>query len=193
MVSMREEFANMNERFAYFNEQIEKAESEIRKAYQDLEELPNASWMLLDRNSHYTSYLFSNNAKQMGAIGIALPILFYLVAALVCMTTMTRLIDEQRGQIGIYRALGFSKAAVIGKYVIYALLACVIGCTVGIVFGMAIFPTVIYNTWRLMYDFPQMVLQIPVKKSRNMLPCFHGTDSRSNCDCRRTYFKGSTK
>jgi len=157
------------EQLLNFNEQIEKAESEIRKAYQDLEELPNASWMLLDRNSHYTSYLFSNNAKQMGAIGIALPILFYLVAALVCMTTMTRLIDEQRGQIGIYRALGFSKAAVIGKYVIYALLACVIGCTVGIVFGMAIFPTVIYNTWRLMYDFPQMVLQIPVK---NLAICY---------------------
>ena len=157
------------EQLLNFNEQIEKAESEIRKAYQDLEELPNASWMLLDRNSHYTSYLFSNNAKQMGAIGIALPILFYLVAALVCMTTMTRLIDEQRGQIGIYRALGFSKAAVIGKYVIYALLACVIGCTVGIVFGMAIFPTVIYNTWRLMYDFPQMVMQIPVW---NLVICY---------------------
>ena len=151
------------EQLLNFNEEIEKAESEIRKAYQDLEELPNASWMLLGRDKHYTSYLFSNNAKQMGAIGIALPILFYLVAALVCMTTMTRLIDEQRGQIGIFRALGFSKWAVIGKYVLYAILACLIGSTFGIVFGMAIFPTVIYNTWRLMYDLPDMVIQLPMK------------------------------
>ena len=151
------------EQLLNFNEQIEKAESEIRKAYQDLAELPDASWMLLDRDSHYTSYLFSNNAKQMGAIGIALPVLFYLVAALVCMTTMTRLIDEQRGQIGIFRALGFSKIAVTWKYVLYALLACVIGSTFGIVFGMAIFPTVIYNTWRLMYDLPQIVMQVPLQ------------------------------
>ena len=157
------------EQLLNFNEQIEKAENEIRKAYQDLAELPDASWMLLDRDSHYTSYLFSNNAKQMGAIGIALPVLFYLVAALVCMTTMTRLIDEQRGQIGIFRALGFSKAAVTGKYVIYALLACIIGSTFGIVFGMAIFPTVIYNTWRLMYDLPPMVMQVPV---RNLVICY---------------------
>ena len=139
-----------------FQTEIEKAEAEIKKAYQQLEELPSARWMLLDRDSHYTSALFTNNAKQMGAIGIVMPILFFLVAALVCVTTMTRLVEEQRGQIGIFRALGFSRAQIISKYVLYALLASILGTIPGIFIGMAIFPTVVYSTWRLMYDFPDM-------------------------------------
>ena len=146
-----------------FNLEIEKAEAEIKKAYQELEELPEAEWTILDRNNHYSTYMFANNAEQMGAIGISLPILFYLVAALVCMTTMTRLVDEQRGQIGVFRALGFTKNQVIGKYVLYALLATTIGSVLGIVIGMAIFPTVIYNTWRLMYDLPPMRLVVPIE------------------------------
>ena len=145
-----------------FNEEIEKAESEIRKAYQDLDELPDAKWIILDRDSHYSSYMYASNCKQMGAIGTYMPMLFYLVAALVCMTTMTRLVDEQRGQIGIFRALGFSKAQVISKYVIYAVTAALIGSVIGIVMGMLIFPTVIYKTWRLVYDLPAMLKLVPV-------------------------------
>lgn len=146
-----------------FNEEIEKAEAQIRKAYQDLEELPDAKWMVLDRDSHYTSYMYADNAKQMGAIGTTMPFLFYLVAALVCMTTMTRLVDEQRGQIGIFRALGFSKRKVIFKYVIYVLLATLIGSFIGLFAGMAIFPPVVYETWRLMYDLPPQLYLFPLK------------------------------
>ncbi len=157
------------EKLLEFNEEIEKAEAEIRKAYQDLDELPDASWIILDRDSHYSSFMFANNAKQMGAIGIAMPILFFLVAALVCMTTMSRLVDEQRGQIGIFRALGFSRGAVTGKYVLYAMVATLIGCTSGLFLGMAVFPTVIYRTWRLMYDLPDMLSLFPVE---NVIICY---------------------
>ena len=152
-----------------FNTEIEKAELEIRKAKQDLSELPAASWMILNRDSHYSSAMYTQNAKQMGAIGISLPFLFFLVAALVCLTTMTRLIDEQRGQIGIFRALGFSRGKIISKYVIYALSATFIGSAIGIFAGMAIFPTVIYETWRLMYDLPERVIFFPIK---NVVICF---------------------
>jgi len=151
-----------------FNEEIEKAEAEIRKAYQDLDELPDAKWIILNRDSHYSSYMYANNCKQMGAIGFYMPILFYLVAALVCMTTMTRLVDEQRGQIGIFRALGFSKNEVISKYIIYALLASVTGSVVGIISGMLIFPVVIYETWRLMYDLPTRITMFPIT---NIIVC----------------------
>ena len=152
-----------------YEKEIEKAEADIRKARQDLEELPAAEWMVLDRDSHYSTFMFSENAKQMGAIGIALPFLFYLVAALVCMTTMTRLVDEQRGQIGIFRALGFSKGKIIMKYVLYALLATVTGGVFGIGLGMALFPTVIYETWRLMYMLPPRQMLFPPE---NILICF---------------------
>ena len=144
-----------------FNAEIEKAELDIRKAKQQLDELPDASWMLLGRDSHYSTVMYSQNAKQMGAIGISLPLLFYLVAALVCLTTMTRLVDEQRGQIGVFRALGFSRGKIVAKYVIYALTATLAGSVAGIFLGMAIFPTVIYNTWRLMYDLPEMMMYFP--------------------------------
>jgi len=145
-----------------FNQEIEKAENEIQKAYQDLEELPAAKWMVLDRDSHYSSLMYDNTCKQMGAIGVSMPLLFYLVAALVCMTTMTRLVDEQRGQIGVFRALGFSKAQVISKYIQYSLMASLIGSVFGIVLGIFTFPVVIYKTWRLMYYLPEMKLVVPM-------------------------------
>lgn len=146
-----------------FNKEIEKAETEIKKAYQDLEELPEAKWTVLDRDKHYSSYMFKNNANQMGAIGVAIPIMFCLVAALVCMTTMTRLIDEQRASIGTFIALGYSKKQVLCKYLVYAFLASIIGSIPGVIFGNFLFPTVIYTCWRLMYLFPDMIMLFPIK------------------------------
>jgi putative ABC transport system permease protein len=145
-----------------FNDEIEQAQNDLNKAQEELEALPNASWILLDRDSHYSSYMYKNTIRQMSAIGYAMPFLFYLVAALVCMTTMTRLVDEQRSQIGIFLALGFSEGRIIGKYVLYALLAALGGSVLGIIFGQLIFPTVIYNTWRLMYDLPEIRFYYPV-------------------------------
>jgi len=146
-----------------YNEGIEKAEIDIRKAEQALEELPSAEWMVLDRTSHYSSLMYKATCDQMAAICFSMPILFYLVAALVCMTTMTRLIDEQRGQIGTFVALGYSKRAIIGKYISYAILACAIGSVLGIVIGQQIFPTVIYETWKMMYIEPTMIHMYPIK------------------------------
>ena len=151
-----------NEGVLEFNEEIEKAEAEIKKAEQTIEDLPSASWTILDRDSHYSSYMFKATVKQMSAIGYSFPLLFYLVAALVCMTTMTRLVDEQRGQIGIFRALGYSKKQVIGKYVTYAFLASIIGSIIGIIIGQLIFPVVIYNAWKLMYLLPDMKFSYPI-------------------------------
>lgn len=146
-----------------FNKEIEKAENDIRLAYQKLNELPDAQWLILDRSMQYSSMMYKSNSQQMGAIGLSIPLLFYLVAALVCMTTMTRLIDEQRSQIGIYCALGFSKRQVIGKYCLYGLLACLGGSLFGIPLGYFIFPTVVYSTWRLMYNLPPMSVAISLQ------------------------------
>ncbi|MGI6607794.1 MAG: FtsX-like permease family protein [Erysipelotrichaceae bacterium] len=152
-----------------FNTEIEKAENELKLARQQLKELPDANWMILNRDYHYTSIMFKNTVSQMQAIGSILPFLFYLVAALICMTTMKRLIDEQRGQIGIFRALGFSKNQIIGKYLVYAFSATFIGSAFGILMGQLLFTSIIYNTWRLMYDFPEFLMSYPLK---NVLLCF---------------------
>ncbi len=151
-----------NEGLMTFNDEIEKAQNDLNKAEEELNDLPNATWMILNRDSQYSAYMYKNTIRQMTSIGYALPFLFYLVAALVCMTTMTRLVDEQRSQIGIFMALGFSEGQVIGKYVLYALLAALSGSMIGIIGGQLVFPTVIYNTWRLMYDLPKIKLYFPV-------------------------------
>lgn len=134
----------------------EKAENDLAKARQDLEELPEADWMILDRNSHYSSVMFDATLGQMNSIGHIFPLLFFMVAALVCLTTMTRLIDEERTQLGVFSALGFSKAKIISKYVIYAALASLGGSLIGIVVGVYTFPLVIYQAWRLMYFLPDV-------------------------------------
>lgn len=147
------------------DEENEKARIEIDKAKQDLEEMPEAGWMILDRDSHYSTAMYDSNAEQMGKIGAVFPMLFFLVAALVCMTTMKRLVDEERGQIGVFSALGFSKNQIISKYIIYALFASVIGSLFGVVSGIPIFPNVIYFCWKLMYDLPDVHLYLPMSSA----------------------------
>lgn len=142
--------------------ETEKAQNKLAKARQDLSELPDAEWTILSRKMHYSSYMYEGTIDQMQSIGLIFPLLFFLVAALVCMTTMTRLVDEERGQIGIFSALGFSKAKIISKYLTYALLASVCGSAIGLVIGMSLFPTVIYSTWRLMYNLPAINLHLPI-------------------------------
>lgn len=142
--------------------EVEKARIEIEKGKQQLAELPDAGWIILDRESHYSSLLYDNNATQMNKIGTIFPLLFFAVAALVCMTTMKRLVDEQRSQIGIFSALGFTKNQVIGKYVMYSFMSSLPASILGMFFGIPTFPVVIYVCWRLMYNLPAMKLYLPV-------------------------------
>ncbi|MBR5794594.1 MAG: ABC transporter permease [Erysipelotrichaceae bacterium] len=144
-------------------EELEKARIDLAKARQDLDELPDAKWMVLDRDSHYSTAMYAGSANQMKTIGEIVPLLFFLVAALVCMTTMMRLIDEERSQMGIFSALGFSKGKIISKYVIYACIASVLGSLVGVFAGIPIFPNVIYWAWKLMYDTPEVYLYLPLE------------------------------
>ena len=151
---------------AEFEEKIAQGEEELKLARAKLNDLPKSNWIILDRDMIYSSLMFKNTCSQMASIGTYMPIMFFLVAALVCLTTMKRLVDEQRGQIGIYVALGYSNAQIIGKYVSYALLASLSGGILGVIVGELLFPTVIYNTWRMMYDFPPIKFLFPI---RNLL------------------------
>lgn len=99
----------------------------------------------------------------MQAIANIFPVFFLLVAALVCLTTMTRMVDEQRGQIGVMRALGYSEFKCASKYLIYAALATIIGEILGTIFGMMVFPPIIYTLWRMMYILPDLKFEIPWK------------------------------
>ncbi|MCR5096538.1 MAG: FtsX-like permease family protein, partial [Erysipelotrichaceae bacterium] len=146
-----------------YESRIGEAEEELKSARHQLENLPKSEWIMLDRSLIYAQIMYRNNTQQMQSIGIYMPMMFFLVAALVCLTTMKRLVDEQRGQIGIYVALGYSNAQIIGKYVSYALLASLCGGIIGSIIGQMLFPSVIYNTWRMAYYLPKIKVAFPIK------------------------------
>ena len=107
---------------------------------------------MLDRHSHYAYMDYGSAADRMGAIAKVFPLFFFLVAALVCLTTMTRMVDEKRLEIGTLKALGYGSGDIAKKFVIYAAIASIVGGIFGCVIGMYIFPKVIYEVWRLMYE-----------------------------------------
>ncbi len=140
----------------YISKRLEDYEA-LNAQYGGMLNLPTeGEWYVLDRNSHYSYVDYEGTADQMGAIAKVFPVFFYLVAALVCLTTMTRMIDEQRGNIGTLKALGYSKLSIAMKYIIYALSASVIGGVIGAIGGMYLFPYVIYSAWNIMYTMPEL-------------------------------------
>ena len=136
---------------AEFERQKLQAQSDIKKARERIEEM-GATWHVLDRNSHYSYRDYESCADRMDGISSVFPVFFFLVAALVCMTTMTRMVDEQRNEMGTLKALGYSRWQISAKYLIYAGSASIIGSIIGCVLGMYIFPLIIYNAWNIMYN-----------------------------------------
>ncbi|NCB33489.1 MAG: ABC transporter permease, partial [Erysipelotrichia bacterium] len=143
-------------------QELEDAKAKLSKAKQDIEDLEDGSWTVLDRaTSHYASVTYKDTVDQMKAIAAIFPVFFFAVAALVCITTMTRMVDEQRGQIGILRALGYTRARCTRVYLTYALAATAAGMIIGDILGLMIFPAVIYTAWKMMYNLPAMSSAVP--------------------------------
>ncbi|MGM9947167.1 FtsX-like permease family protein [Floccifex sp.] len=129
----------------------EKYEKEIQEAQEKIDSI-EGEWIVLDRNSHYSYRDYGACADRMDGIAKVFPVFFFLVAALVCMTTMTRMVDEQRNEIGTLKALGYSKNQIMSKYIFYALFAGILGSILGCSFGMYLFPKVIFEAWNTMYN-----------------------------------------
>lgn len=146
---------------------IADAEEELDKAKKDADELiKTPTWYVLSRDYVTSVSEFGLNANKIGAIGKVFPVIFFLVAILVCLTTMTRMVEEQRIHIGTMKALGYSNFAVAWKYIIYCLLASVLGSAFGAVVGEYILPYCIINAYYILYDnIPYLELGIDVKLS----------------------------
>lgn len=140
---------------------LQESKAKLDEAKRNIDNLQEGEWTILDRDSHYASVTFKNTIHQMEAIARIFPAFFILVAALVCLTTMTRLVEEERSEIGTMRALGYTKLQCAIKYIIYAVLATSIGIVVGGVFGLATFPLIIYHAWRLMFILPSVYFVVP--------------------------------
>jgi len=133
-----------------FREQFDAFFTEQAKKKID-EEVKDASWYVLDRSSVAAHVSFIQDAKRIGKIGNVFPILFFLVAALVSMTTMTRMIEESRLMIGTEKSLGYTGPSIAGKFILYALFATLGGSVAGFLIGEKIFPFVIIKAYYMLY------------------------------------------
>ena len=142
-------------------EELNLSKAKLADAKKKIDDLAEGKWTILDRKSHYASVTFKNTIQQMEAISRVFPAFFILVAALVCLTTMTRLVEEQRSEIGTLRALGYTKWQCTSKYLFYAISATLIGIVVGSILGLSSFPLIIYHAWRMMYILPPIRFVVP--------------------------------
>ncbi|MGN0155414.1 MAG: FtsX-like permease family protein [Lachnospiraceae bacterium] len=135
-----------------YDEKISDAQKEIQDARDDLADLEKPDVYVLGRNTNSGYASFENDSAIVMGVAKVFPIFFFLVAALVCMTTMTRMIEEQRTQIGILKALGYSNSAVMGKYITYSGSAAVVGAVLGFFAGTWVFSIVIWTAYKMLYD-----------------------------------------
>ncbi len=134
-----------------YEEKISEAEEKIADGEKELADFKAPDTFLMERNTNIGFACFENDSEIVEQVAKVFPIFFILVAALVCMTTMTRMVEENRGQIGVLKALGYSNGDIIRKFATYSGTAAMLGCIFGYAVGIFLFPAVIWNTYHLMY------------------------------------------
>lgn len=149
MLKEAEEKYNMHKEDAYA--ELEDARLELEEAERKVAEMEVPVWHVLDRESieAYVSYI--TDSDSIGAIGAVFPVIFFIVAALVSLTTMTRMVEEQRMQIGTLKALGYSKVSIASKYLLYAATASILGSIIGVFVGEFSIPPIIITAYRVVY------------------------------------------
>lgn len=141
------------------DEKIADAQAKIADARRKVADIESCEWYLFGRsyNPGYTG--FGQDAERMANLASVFPVIFFLVAALVCLTTMTRMVEEQRVQIGSLKAMGYSSLAISRKYIFYGLLPSLTGGLMGLVIGYILFPKMIFMAYQIMYQVPDIELR----------------------------------
>ena len=140
-------------------QKLAEGQQRINDAEEKIADIQNGEWYVLDRGSTLSLVTLEQYADRMAAIARVFPVFFFLVAALVATTTMTRMVDENRLQMGTLKALGYSNASIAGKYLFYALTASVLGSMAGMVVGFLVFPSIIWYAYQLIFSLPTFTLR----------------------------------
>lgn len=154
---LEEGWEEYNEAKTDFEEQIADAEAEIADAREEVDEIEEPDTYVLGRETNVGYACFESDSSIVEGIANVFPIFFFLVAALVCMTTMNRMVEEQRTQIGILKALGYGEATIMGKYMFYSGSAAIAGCLLGFFGGTWLFPKVIWFAYGIMYNMQDLI------------------------------------
>ena len=149
------EAAEAREKIAEGEEELARGERQLSDAQRTLADLSPAKWYIYYRAEAQPGFSeFSDDADRMDNISKVFPVFFLAVATLVCMTTLARMVEEHRTEIGTFKALGYSDSRIRRKYMVYSLSATAVGCAIGLAAGFRIFPTVIITAYCMMYDLP---------------------------------------
>ena len=143
-------------------EETEKAQSEIDDAQSEIDKIKPAEVYVLDRDSNYGFVSYDQNAQRMGNLAKMFPVIFFVVAALVCLTTMTRMVEEQRTEIGSIKAMGYGTPAIAGKFLLYGASASLLGGLIGVLVGTYVIPWIIFTSYGILYNLPELQLQVYV-------------------------------
>lgn len=140
-------------------DEFKKAEKDLKEAEDEIKKIEKPEWYVLNRDKQYSAAEYGGCADSIDALAGIFPVFFVLVAALVALTTMTRMVDEQRINIGTLKGLGYTPGMIAKKYIVYAMSASAIGSIIGLIVGYTLFPTVIYNAYAIMYTVPKVELR----------------------------------
>ena len=144
----------LDEARATYESERADALDQIADARAEVEDIPDATWYVQDRSSLSSYASVDSDASSIEAIGTVIPVVFFVVAVLISLTTMTRMVEEERGLIGVYKALGYGRGKILSKYALYALSACLVGGLVGNVLGFVVLPAIIFTIFSTMYALP---------------------------------------
>lgn len=138
-------------------EELAEVYIELMDAEEEIDKLEVPKWYVLDRNSNISFVSFELNSEKVSAVAKVFPIFFYMIAALVTLTTMTRMIEEERTQIGTLKALGYSKKTITAKYIVYCGLASFLGSAGGLFVGFKLIPYIIWNAYGVLFHLPDFI------------------------------------
>mgnify|MGYP001013845435 FL=1 len=144
------------------DESFSRAWQEIQDAQRSIDEIALPDVYTLDRSQSESAATYQADTKRMDNIANVFPLMFFLVAALVALTTMTRMVDDERVQIGTYKALGYGKTRIAGRYLLYALVAAGVGATLGVIVLSQLLPYIIMSAYSIIYAVPPLDLPLPV-------------------------------
>ena len=139
-----------------FNQKIEEAETKLIDAKEKVKEIENPEWYILDRNENTGYRSFKQDTESIENLSLVFPIVFFAIAALVSLTSMTRMVEEQRQELGTLKALGYNKFQISIKYILYSSLACIIGSLIGMNIGFQLLPRLIWKMYSIMYIMPDI-------------------------------------
>ncbi|WP_142415025.1 ABC transporter permease [Hathewaya massiliensis] len=156
-VQLKNKEAELQKNKAQIDAQFKDREEEIKRNREKLKSLEKPKWYIMGRNLNVGYETYREDSNRIDNIGTVFPIMFFLVAALVSLTTMTRMVQEKRMEIGTFKALGYSRMAIVSHYLIYSLLASIIGSVIGISIGFRLFPPLIMKAYSTLYTIPTIV------------------------------------